>query len=150
MCRAVWSCVELYSTRASLLINILNRIYLFPAFRHSAKLGVDLLEMDVQLTRDGHVVVCHDDCLLRLCGVNKCIRDICYSDLPPLLIPEFLKCNEAVVKDPDSTRIPLLIEVLDEFPSYPMQIDVKNGSDKLVSMVGDYILKYNRAKFTVW
>ena len=34
-----------------------------PAFRNSARLGVDLLELDVQMTRDGQVVVFHDRCV---------------------------------------------------------------------------------------
>lgn len=33
-----------------------------PAFRNSARLGVDLLELDVQMTHDGQVVVFHDRC----------------------------------------------------------------------------------------
>ena len=31
-----------------------------PAFRNSARLGVHLLELDVQLTRDMRVVIFHD------------------------------------------------------------------------------------------
>jgi len=31
-----------------------------PAFRNSARLAVDVLELDVHFTRDKRVVVCHD------------------------------------------------------------------------------------------
>ena len=37
-----------------------------PAFRNSARMGVDLLELDVQLTRDGRVAVFHDEELGRM------------------------------------------------------------------------------------
>lgn len=117
------------------------------AFRHSAKLGADILELDVQLTRDDQVVICHDDSLRRVCGVDVRIQDLAYDELPPLVIPD------AMISDgvsPDSTRIPLLLELLDEFPQYPMQIDVKSGGEKLVRMVGNYIKEYRREKFTVW
>ncbi|KXZ46190.1 hypothetical protein GPECTOR_46g259 [Gonium pectorale] len=38
------------------------------AFRHSVSVGADLLELDVQLTRDGRVVVFHDADLGRMAG----------------------------------------------------------------------------------
>ncbi|PNH08603.1 Glycerophosphodiester phosphodiesterase domain-containing protein 1, partial [Tetrabaena socialis] len=38
------------------------------AFRHSVAVGADLLELDVQMTQDGHVVVFHDSTLHRMCG----------------------------------------------------------------------------------
>ncbi len=48
-----------------------------PAFRYSANvLSVDLLELDVQMTKDGKVVIFHDDNLKRMCGIeNKTIGD---------------------------------------------------------------------------
>ena len=36
-----------------------------PAFRRAEELGAHMIELDVQLTRDGHVVVIHDDTLDR-------------------------------------------------------------------------------------
>lgn len=106
--------------------------------------------MDVQLTRDGHVVVFHDSSLDRLCGVEGRIQDFLFEDLPPLLIPDALCDVSDISGKSASTRIPLLLEVLNEFPQYPMQIDVKGGCEKLVTLVGGYILDYGRAHCTVW
>jgi glycerophosphoryl diester phosphodiesterase len=54
-----------------------------PAFRYSTNLNVDILEMDVQLTKDHEVVVFHDDDLMRMCGVRgRKISDFKYQDLP--------------------------------------------------------------------
>ena len=55
------------------------------------------IEMDVQSTRDGQVVVHHDLNTLRVCGIDAVIENTDYSDLPPL---------------PDGTPIPLLSEFL--------------------------------------
>jgi glycerophosphoryl diester phosphodiesterase len=123
---------------------------MYTAFKHSARLGVDLLELDVQLTLDGHVVIFHDSSLQRLCGVPGRIQDLLYSDLPPLLVPTSLSSLVAVTSDPASTRIPLLLDLLAVLPLYPMQIDVKDASEHLVKLVGSYILQHKRAEYTVW
>ncbi|KAH8041939.1 hypothetical protein HPB51_019680 [Rhipicephalus microplus] len=50
------------------------------AFRHALKVGTELIELDVQLTKDGKVVVCHDSGLLRCAGVNKNISELNYDN----------------------------------------------------------------------
>jgi hypothetical protein len=60
------------------------------------------------------------------------IKDYTYSELPPLLIPEKLRDKKEVTDDPDSIRIPLLRDLFNEFPQYPMQIDVKEGCEEMV------------------
>jgi glycerophosphoryl diester phosphodiesterase len=46
------------------------------AFREAFKLGFDGVELDVQLTKDGQVVVYHDDDLYRLMGLNDSVNDL--------------------------------------------------------------------------
>src|SRR5580704_14699331 len=38
------------------------------AFERAVEIGVDALELDVHLTRDGRLVVAHDDTAARMCG----------------------------------------------------------------------------------
>ncbi|KAI9357248.1 PLC-like phosphodiesterase, partial [Zopfochytrium polystomum] len=123
-----------------------------PAFRRSANvLKVDLLELDVQMTKDGQIVIFHDGDMGRLCGLpGKRIRDFDYAELPPLLIPEPVKDAVLAIDGPDTRRIPLLEELLNEFPKYPMQIDVKDASEEMVIKVGGMIRRYNRQNETVW
>lgn len=59
-----------------------------PAFRNALRVGADLLELDVQITRDAKVVVFHDNDLGRMCGEayrGKCVADFTAAELPPLL-----------------------------------------------------------------
>ncbi|KAL2920133.1 Lysophospholipase D gdpd1 [Polyrhizophydium stewartii] len=125
-----------------------------PGFRFSAnELKADLLELDVQLTKDGQVVIFHDNDMARMCGAafkGKHIGDFNFDELPPLQIPDKVKHLPDVVSDPESTRIPLLRALLSEFPQYPMQIDVKNGSEELVLKVGHMIQEFRREQLTVW
>ena len=84
----------------------------------------------------------------RLCGSQLKIKDFNYKDLPEIIIPSHL--NEKVRLDPDSKRIPLLEELLDEFPMYPMQIDVKEGPEELVIKVSRMIVERQRESVTLW
>jgi len=55
------------------------------AFKHSSDVGVDVFELDCHMTKDGKVVVAHDNNLSRLCGVERLISETNYDDLPLLL-----------------------------------------------------------------
>ncbi|TPX58192.1 hypothetical protein PhCBS80983_g03311 [Powellomyces hirtus] len=140
---------RLMSHRGGSLEHVENTL---PGFRYSAKvLRVDLLELDVYETKDGEVVIFHDMDMGRLCGLpGKKIKDFDYDDLPKLLIPAHLQDDMEVANDPASTKISLLTELFDEFPQYPMQIDVKRGSKELITRVGTLIRLYGRQKQTVW
>jgi len=43
-----------------------------------------MLETDVRMTKDGVIIVCHDEDFSRVCGVNKRVRDVNFADLPKL------------------------------------------------------------------
>ena len=47
-----------------------------PAFQRAVELGVDALEMDVHLTRDGHPLVSHDPDAARMGGRPAAWRDL--------------------------------------------------------------------------
>ncbi len=58
------------------------------------------MELDLQLSNDGQVVVFHDDTLKRMCGIDKKVNELTYSQLEKLSL---LETNE---------KIPLFSEVL--------------------------------------
>ncbi len=66
------------------------------AFALSVERGYGM-EMDLQTTRDGKVVVYHDMNAKRVCGTDAVIEQTDYADLPPL---------------PDGTPIPLFTDFL--------------------------------------
>lgn len=87
---------------------------------------------------------------LRPAYKNKKISDYDYKELPALKIPDKLSNFPHVITEPDSTRIPLLEEVFITCHGIPIQIDVKNGSEKLVLLVGNMIYKYSRPNLILW
>ncbi len=85
------------------------------AFRLAARAGYGI-ELDVQLSRDGQVVVFHDDTLTRVCGVDKRVDELDYSELRQLKL-----CGK-------DTSIPLLSEVLAVIRGRgPLIVELKNG-----------------------
>lgn len=85
------------------------------AFARAAENGYGM-ELDVQLSRDGKVVVFHDDTLDRICGVKKRVDELDYSELSSLSLSG---TNE---------RIPLFSEVLKTVDCRtPIIVELKNG-----------------------
>ncbi len=62
-----------------------------PAYAEAIKHGFNI-EIDVHVTKDGEVVVFHDDSLKRVCGVDKLIKDCTLAELKtyPLANSEYV------------------------------------------------------------
>lgn len=85
------------------------------AFRAAKEAGYGA-ELDVQLSKDGKVVVFHDDTLDRVCSVHGNVCDFSWSDLKEMSL---LGTEE---------RIPLFTEVLDVFAGGgPLIVELKSG-----------------------
>ena len=54
------------------------------AFQKAAEAGADEIELDVQLSKDGQVMVFHDETLERLTGHKASLRDLDYRELKEL------------------------------------------------------------------
>lgn len=54
------------------------------AFKRSEKLGIDIIETDVQESKDGVVVVAHDYDFKRLCGDERKVKDVDYAEFPKI------------------------------------------------------------------
>ena len=108
------------------------------AFQHAVDSGSHILEMDILLTKDGKVVVVHDQNLLRLTGVDKNVKDLNYKDLPPITLPTAdLACCERsnFRKGFKLFRIPTLEQILQTFRDVVLHIELKDGSPRLVKEI---------------
>ena len=85
------------------------------AFRLAAEAGYGI-ELDVQLSKDGQVVVFHDDTLDRVCGVHGRVDERTFEELQQLRL-----CGT-------DQRIPLFSEVLELVRGRgPLIVELKNG-----------------------
>jgi glycerophosphoryl diester phosphodiesterase len=91
------------------------------AFRGALGLGVDLVELDVHLTKDGEVVVIHDPTLERTTTGRGAVRDHAWADL-----------GAVTVKGTTAERPPKLEEVLELIWPTPvgLLLEIKAAPDR--------------------
>ena len=103
------------------------------AFQRAIKIGADGIETDLRLTRDGVLVIYHDEYFGRVEGLperqrTRLISDLTYSEVTAqTLIP--------VGDDNGSRRVPTLHELLTNVKSGLLNIELKRGArfDDLVN-----------------
>lgn len=127
------------------------------SFKQAVCDGATFLELDVWLTKDGEVVIHHDDDLARMTG-GKCTEKICevnYKDLPNI-IPDAaldqadrLDCMQG--ERSDAECIPKLEEIFQTFDSnIRINIEFKQDSLELIEKVHDLVRRYERKESTMW
>lgn len=94
------------------------------AFADALAVGADVIETDVQCTRDGVPIVFHDEDLARMCGVAKKVTELDWTEIENLDIG-FGK------------RIPTLKEALLAFPGARFNLDIK--SEKSIAPTAELI-----------
>ena len=85
-----------------------------PAFK-AAREGGYGVELDVQLTKDGQVIVFHDYDLKRVCGIDEMVNSRNWNELSELALFD------------THERIPLFTDVLDVLDDTPVIVELKPG-----------------------
>lgn len=108
------------------------------AFLEAEKAGADGIELDVQLTKDGEIVVIHDETVNRTTDGTGFVKDFLYKDL--------IKLN-ANHKKGKKEAIPSLIEVFEWLKTNKLlcNIELKNGfipyegmEEKVIALIHRY------------
>ena len=88
------------------------------AFRMAVEMGADGVELDVQLSKDGELVVIHDETLERVSGVAGYVKDMTLAELRALNVsgsfPNFCP-----------TQIPTLAKVLEELKGSGLEVNIE-------------------------
>jgi len=100
------------------------------SFRRAIDDGATALELDVHLSRDGHVVVAHDPHGRRMADCDDAICDCSLDELAEWDVG----ANFAATGDRRS-RMPTLIEVLEGFPDTPISVDLKPNDPRIARVV---------------
>lgn len=121
-----------------------------PAFKFSESTGCDVIEMDVHLTKDKHIIVFHDHDLKRIFGKGIETSEAVLSDFcnPVDNIPVHFNAGKRFstkgIKYP-SRVAPLLDEVLKEFPEMNFSIEIKSHSNEAIIEFAK-VIKRNKAE----
>lgn len=93
------------------------------AFRKAVEFGAGGIECDVQRTKDGALVICHDEALDRTTNGKGYIKDKTYQGIKPLDAGSWFKAEFA------EERVPLLEELLElvKKSGIYLNIELKNG-----------------------
>ena len=111
------------------------------AFHAAIALGFPI-EMDVRLTKDGKIVVFHDDGLHRMTGANLLVKDCSFEDLSVLRLAgsqERIPLFTDFLKEIDG-KVPLLIE-LKNMPSVNTKDFIKLFAEELKDYHGLYAVQ---------
>jgi glycerophosphoryl diester phosphodiesterase len=100
------------------------------AFRLAVEAGAGGLELDVHMTRDGHIVVIHDATVDRTTNGSGAVSEMTLDEL------RRFDAGHNFSPDGGSTRpyrgrgvwVPTLGEVLEEFPGVAVNIEIKAGT----------------------
>jgi glycerophosphoryl diester phosphodiesterase len=91
------------------------------AFARAISEGAEAFELDVRLSADGHVIVCHDATVDRTTEGRGAVDALPLAELRQLNAAA--RWQGAAFAE---QRLPLLAEVLDAFPSIPIIIELKS------------------------
>lgn len=121
-----------------------------PAFRLAGKNGFKSIETDINETKDGVFIITHDNNLLNVCGINKKISELTYSEIKDYNVYHINRGNNLEKYTNEELRLLTLEEYLDickEYNCIP-QIDTKclNSFDsilRLYDILCDYGIQNN-------
>ena len=97
-----------------------------PAFRAAVERGADYIELDVHCTRDGEVVVLHDDGLSRIASDDRIVSEMTMAELEAVDAAfNFSPHGDAWPFRGKGIRVPKLAEVLGSWPALRFVIEFK-------------------------
>jgi len=79
------------------------------AFASAVTLGADMVELDCKLTRDGQVVVVHDDTLERLWGIPASVRDLDWREVGAIRSGGYR--TPTLAEAVDAIAVPVMVDV---------------------------------------
>lgn len=106
------------------------------SFERAAAIGVDVIETDVHVTRDGQVVIAHDPDGLRGAGVAETIADSTLEQVRAWDVGWGFRADDGTRPFADrGHRTPTLEEALEAFPDLRFNIDLKPDDPRVVATV---------------
>jgi glycerophosphoryl diester phosphodiesterase len=123
------------------------------AFQHAEDLGVDVIEMDIHITKDGHLVTIHDPTVDATTDGKGLVADYTLKELQRLDAGyAFQDADGEYPYRGEGVYIPALEEVFQRFPNMKMNIEIKDDNprerldeitEKLMNLIEEYDMENN-------
>ena len=121
------------------------------AFERAAELGVDILEMDAHITKDGVLVVIHDEDVDRTTNGTGLVEEMTLAEIKEL------DAGYRWTDDDGETypyrgqgiTIPTLAEIFETFPDYPVNIEIKKTRGSIADPLCEIIYEYDMQNKTL-
>jgi glycerophosphoryl diester phosphodiesterase len=117
------------------------------ALRTAVGLGVDVIETDLQLTKDNQFVLFHDDNLSRMTGREEAVRNLTLEELQQIDITYNLTPDNGSTYPyrGQGHRILTLSEAFEEFSDIIFNMDIKSKEDREApELLASEITKHER------
>jgi glycerophosphoryl diester phosphodiesterase len=115
------------------------------AFEQAARLGADVFELDVRLTRDGEVVVFHDDDTGRITGAPGTVEERTLEELRRLDAGwSFVDAQGERPWRGRGVTIPTLREVVERHPRVLVNVEAKHTAPALAEALARVVLETGR------
>lgn len=121
------------------------------AMRTALEVGTDVLEMDIHMSRDGHIMVIHDQTLDRTTSCSGKVMDKTLAELQACDKGFYFRPAKAFhypYRGAD-VRIPTLHDVFTTFPAQRMIIEMKQDEPSLVSKFCQLLRSFNVQDYVV-
>lgn len=117
------------------------------AFHNAAKLGVDAIEFDTQRTKDGVFVVMHDLAVDSTTDGTGNVRDFTFEEIRKLDAGyRWTQDGKSFPFRGKGINIPTVEEVLQQFPTLKLNIEIKECDPDAANALLRLIAKYNAAE----
>ena len=118
------------------------------AFKQAVELGSDVLELDIRSTRDGVLVVIHDETIKRTTNGSGAVQDYSFTELQKFDAGDYWSNDggETHAFRGKGHTIPSLEELFAAFPKLKFNIDIKQETPSIVKPFGELIRKMGLTK----
>ncbi len=114
------------------------------AFEQAVAIGSDVLEMDAHITKDGRIVLMHDEAVDRTTDGTGLIEDMTLAELKQL-DAAYDWTNDEGATFPyrgQGIQVPTLDEVFEKFPQMRYAIEIKKTTNPMEQPMCDLIRQY--------
>jgi glycerophosphoryl diester phosphodiesterase len=115
------------------------------AFNHALSSGADVLESDMQLSKDGQIVLIHDETIDRTTNGSGAVSDFTVKELKSFDAGHYFTLDEGKTYPfrGKGITIPTLDELLSKHKNVKLNLDLKSDNPLLIGKIIDTIIDHN-------